>query len=102
MEKRIVRKKTNFVPDSDTDKSSSSDDEEHVATSGRQSTKRSFLAKVFSPLLGYGSNFELIQFVYDLNLWSSLGSKKNLHGGSDNSSSGEKSSVSSSESKQSA
>ncbi|CAK0870685.1 unnamed protein product [Prorocentrum cordatum] len=30
------------------------------------------------PLLGYGSNFELLQFVYDLNLWATLGAKKNL------------------------
>jgi hypothetical protein len=29
-------------------------------------------------LLGYGAAFELLQFVYDLNLWSSLGAKRNI------------------------
>ncbi|HIL57195.1 MAG TPA: hypothetical protein EYG39_04720, partial [Rhodothermales bacterium] len=47
----------------------------------RHSMKRSFLAKAQSPLLGYGADFELVQFVYDLNLWSALGSKKNLNTG---------------------
>ena len=44
----------------------------------RTSVKRSFLAKCLSPLLGYGSTFELVQFVFDLNLWATLGAKKNL------------------------
>ena len=44
----------------------------------RTSVKRSFLAKRLSPLLGYGSTFELVQFVFDLNLWATLGAKKNL------------------------
>eukprot|EP00969_Alexandrium_andersonii_P170404 7534608-Alexandrium_andersonii.AAC.1 len=36
------------------------------------------MAKCASPLLGYASTFELVQFVYDLNLWTALGAKKNL------------------------
>eukprot|EP00959_Pyramimonas_sp_CCMP1952_P458211 9476255-Pyramimonas_sp.AAC.1 len=36
------------------------------------------MAKVLSPLIGYGTSFELLQYVYDLNLWSTLGSRKNL------------------------
>ena len=31
-----------------------------------------------SPLLSYGSNFGLLQFVYDLQLWTELGAKRNL------------------------
>ena len=61
--------------------SDSSDDDADGADGegdGRHSVKRSFLAKMLSPLLGYSSNFELLQFVYDLNLWTALGSKKNL------------------------
>ena len=44
----------------------------------RHSVKRSFRAKLMSPLLGYGSNFALLQFVYDLQLWSELGAKRNM------------------------
>ena len=44
----------------------------------RHSIKRSFRAKLMGPLLGYGSNFPLLQFVYDLQLWSELGAKRNM------------------------
>ena len=45
------------------------------------SIKRSFAAKLGSPLLGYGADFSLLQYVYDLHLWTDLGSKKQLaHG----------------------
>ena len=47
------------------------------AKPGRNSAKSSYLAKVVGPVLGYGSTFELFQFVYDLWLWSSLGAKRN-------------------------
>ena len=58
---------------------SGSDQEEgDDADARRTSVKRSFLAKCLSPLLGYGSTYELVQFVYDLNLWATLGAKKNL------------------------
>ena len=43
--------------------------------SARQSLKASFLAKVMSSVIGYASDYELAQFVYDLWLWSSLGAK---------------------------
>ena len=44
----------------------------------RHSAKRSFRAKLMGPLLGYGSNFALLQFVYDLQLRSELGAKRNI------------------------
>ncbi|CAE7365302.1 unnamed protein product [Symbiodinium natans] len=44
----------------------------------RHSMKRLFAALALGRLLGYAGDFELLQFVYDLNLWSSIGSKKNL------------------------
>ena len=47
----------------------------------RQSLKASFLAKVMSPLLGYGSDHQLSQFVYDLWMWSRLGGAKNATAG---------------------
>ena len=44
--------------------------------SGRSSLKQSFLAKVFSGIIGYGVQYELFQFVYDLWLWTTVGSAK--------------------------
>ena len=54
----------------------SSDDQLNFAKKGRNSAKASYMAKVFGPVLGYGTDYELFQFVYDLWLWSSLGGKK--------------------------
>ena len=48
--------------------------------SARQSLKASFLAKVMSSVIGYASDYELAQFVYDLWLWSSLGGAKHASG----------------------
>ena len=45
-----------------------------------QSFKSSFLAKVFSGVIGYGADWKLAQFVYDLWLWSSLGGAKHCGG----------------------
>ena len=59
---------------SDADEADNSNDRRH-------SIKRSFFAKLLSPLLGYGSDFELLQYVYDLHLWTDLGSKRNIADG---------------------
>ena len=56
---------------------SESEDEETDKTI-RNSLKQSYLAKVLGPLMGYGTEYALFQFVYDLHLWTKLGSKKNL------------------------
>ena len=44
---------------------------------GRQSIKKSFMKKVLGPVAGYAEDFELLQFVYDLSLWSRIGGGKN-------------------------
>ena len=44
---------------------------------GRHSVRRSWMTKVFSPVVGYSEDFELLHFVYDLVLWSNLGGCKN-------------------------
>ena len=44
----------------------------------RHSVRKSFAAKALGPLLEYGANYEILHFVYDLVLWSEIGSKKNL------------------------
>ena len=36
-----------------------------------------FFQKVLSPVIGYGADFTLLQFVYDLALWTGIGGKKN-------------------------
>ena len=56
------------------------DDEEKpdilVAEQGR--IKRGFLRKVLSPVVGYGAEYSLLHFVYDLSLWTTIGTKKNI------------------------
>ena len=44
----------------------------------RHSVRRNFAAKVLGPHLDYGSMYEILHYVYDLTLWSDIGSKKNL------------------------
>ena len=44
----------------------------------RHSAKGSFAAKALGPLLDYGSSFEILQYVYDLTMWSSIGSKRTV------------------------
>lgn len=40
--------------------------------------KRGFLRKVLSPVIGYGADYNLLHFVYDLSMWTTIGTKKNL------------------------
>ena len=56
---------------------SGSEEEEGGEDSGRQSIKKSFMKKVLGPIAGYAEDFELLQFVYDLSLWSRIGGGKN-------------------------
>ena len=55
-------------------------DEEAEGAASRQSAKASFVAKTFSPIIGYGTCYELQHFVYDLWLSSALGGAKNASG----------------------
>jgi ASC-1-like (ASCH) protein len=58
------------------DDTDASDDEFATTKEGR--VKSSFMKKVFSPVMGYASDYELLHFVYDLNMWTTMGSKKNI------------------------
>ena len=40
--------------------------------------KRGFIRKVLSPVMGYGADYELLHFVYDLSMWTTIGAKKNV------------------------
>ncbi|CAJ1459932.1 unnamed protein product, partial [Effrenium voratum] len=44
----------------------------------RHSIKRLYAALALGQLLGYTEHYEILQFVYDLHLWTDLGSKCNL------------------------
>eukprot|EP00975_Prorocentrum_lima_P017737 3744257-Prorocentrum_lima.AAC.1 len=48
--------------DADSTSSSSDSDDEAGTTTTRRSAKSSFMVKVLSPVLGYSSDFELLQF----------------------------------------
>ena len=55
-------------------------EESEEEESRRASAKASFVAKVFSPVAGYGACYELQHFVYDLWLASGLGGARNASG----------------------
>ena len=40
--------------------------------------RRGFMRKVLSPVVGYGTDYELLHFVYDLSMWTTVGTKKNI------------------------
>jgi hypothetical protein len=56
------------------------DDAAHDERVGRTSIRKNFMMKVFSPVVGYSGDFEFLQFVYDLSLWTGVGGKKNKTG----------------------
>ena len=53
------------------------DDEVGEGAEQRHSLRRSFLAKVLSLIKEYSGDFELLQFMHDLSIWSDFGSKVN-------------------------
>ena len=66
------------------DSTSSSDGDEperaesRIACSRLGRIKRGFLRKVLSPVIGYGLDYTLLHFVYDLSMWTTVGTKKNI------------------------
>ena len=71
----------NGVDDGNEDREDDAESPLHfLKESDRQSLKASFLAKVTSAVIGYASDYELAQFVYDLWLWSALGGAKHASG----------------------
>eukprot|EP00973_Karenia_brevis_P067844 9438917-Karenia_brevis.AAC.1 len=51
---------------------------ENVDVAG-YSMKRSYMAKALGPLMDYGSSYELLHFIYDLSMWTTIGARSNLH-----------------------
>ena len=64
------------------DSSDEEDEAEHemdaIAVSELGRIKRGFIRKVLSPVIGYGADYQLLHFVYDLSLWTTIGTKRNL------------------------
>lgn len=56
-------------------------DIEHKVPPDMAGTKRAYMALLFSSVLDPSLSYEILHFTYDLNLWTDLGSKKNLHTG---------------------
>ena len=75
------RRRLQQVAAEDPDSQDSEEDDAEGLDDRRHSIKRSFFCKLLSPLLGYGSDFELLQYVFDLHLWTDLGSKRNVANG---------------------
>jgi len=78
-----IRARNRLGKDSGSESSSEEDDESDGKEEGakqRHSLKGSYIAKVLGPLIGYGTDYCLFQFVYDLHLWSLLGAKRTLRG----------------------
>ena len=61
----------------DVDSCDEEDEDELERAGRRQSLKRNFLAKVLGPIADYAGDHELLQFVFDLSVWSDVGGKKN-------------------------
>ena len=86
--RRLNRKKQAFADDPSSDESDpdSEDEEAPVKNSSsanegcHQSAKASYLAKVMGPILGYGANWDLFQFQYDLWMATTIGGAKNSAG----------------------
>ena len=67
----------NELGDSDSGCEAEPADDPRQAGATRQSAKASFIAKVFSSVISYGTDRKLAHFVYDLWIWSSLGGARN-------------------------
>ena len=50
----------------------------NIETSTLGRIKRGYIRKVLSPVMGYGADYQLLHFVYDLSIWTTVGTKKNL------------------------
>ena len=59
------------------DKEDTDEAQDVIATERRQSFKASYLAKLLSRVIGYGTEFELVQFIYDLWLYGGIGAAGN-------------------------
>ena len=78
---RLNHRRLQQVAAEDPDSPDSEDDDAEGLEDRRHSIKRSFFCKLLSPLPGYGSDFEPLQYVFDLHLWTDVGSKRKVANG---------------------
>ena len=82
--KRKAKRQTvdSDVEDTDEDSTEASDESSGPSPDIQQSKmgriKRGFIRKVLSLVIGYGTDYELLHFVYDLSMWTTVGTKKNI------------------------
>ena len=50
----------------------------NIEESSMGRVRQCFLRKVLSPVIGYGADYQLLHFVYDLSMWTTVGAKKNI------------------------
>ena len=64
--------------DDDADGDDTDDDEDAVEDGVRHCVRRSYAAKALGPLLDYGASYEILHYVFDLTLWTTIGARRNL------------------------
>lgn len=62
----------------DSSQESEDDEQANIECSKLGRIKRGFIRKVLSPVIGYGTDYALLHFVYDLSMWTTIGTKKNI------------------------
>ena len=73
-----TRKRKRAKKDSEDSDNESSEPEQPEAVQRFGRIRMHFMRKVFSPVVGYGSDYELLHYVYDLSMWTTIGTKKNI------------------------
>ena len=54
------------------------EDDEDVEDNVRHCARRSYAANALGPLLDYGASYEILHYVFDLTLWTTIGARRNL------------------------
>ncbi|CAE7216363.1 pif1, partial [Symbiodinium sp. CCMP2456] len=73
--RRLMRSHGDLAPGAVADDEEEESDEA-TAAGGRHSVRRSFLRKILGPITDYAGEYELLHFVFDLCLWTDIGSKR--------------------------
>lgn len=60
------------------DPADAEDAEPSIAAAEQGRIKRGVIRKVLSPVIGSAAEYDLLLFVFDLSMWTTVGTKKNL------------------------
>ena len=75
---RRVSESTSSEEEEEAEAEDSAEDNPNIVAAEHGRIKRGFMRKVFSPVIGYGADYKLLHFVFDLSMWTTIGTKKNL------------------------